>query len=64
MKILAVNIHNQLAKKLGVLAATERAWLLDKNKFEKNKPDFVIGVANGVIEGYFRLLGVSRHYIN
>lgn len=59
MKILAVNIHNQLAKGLSVLASTERAWLLDKNKFEKNLPDFVIGVANGVIKGYFRLLGVS-----
>lgn len=59
MRILAVNIHNQLANGLSVLASTERAWLLDKNKFEKNLPDFVIGVANGVIKGYFRLLGVS-----
>ena len=59
MKILAVNIHNQHNKKLSVLAATERAWMLDENKFKENLPDFVIGVANGVIKGYFRLLGVS-----
>lgn len=59
MKILAVNIHNQLAKKLSVLAATERAWLLDENKFRENLPDFVIGVAKGVIHGHFRLLDVD-----
>jgi hypothetical protein len=58
MKILAVNIHNQLAKGLDFLASTERAWLLDENKFRENLPDFVIGVASGVIKGYFRLQDV------
>lgn len=63
MKILAVNIHNQLAKKLSVLDATKRAWLLDENKFEKNLPVFVIGVANGDIKGYFRLMGWNKDKI-
>jgi hypothetical protein len=63
MKILAVNIHNQLDNDLSVLDATKRAWLLDENKFDKNLPDFVIGVANGVIKGHFRFIGWSKDKI-
>jgi len=58
MKILAVNIHNQLAKGLGVLASTERAWKLDEKKFKENLPNFVIGVASGKIRAYYRLQDV------
>lgn len=60
MKILAVNINKQLASRLKVLPATERAWKLDETKFRKNLPDFVIGVANGKIQGYFRLQAVFK----
>lgn len=58
MKILAVNIHNQLTKGLGELASTERAWKLDEKKFKENLPDFVIGVASGKIKGHYRLQDV------
>ncbi len=57
MKIIAVNIHNELPKK-GALAATESAWKLNESKFRDNLPDFVIGVASGIIHGHYKFQNV------
>jgi len=59
MKIIAVNIHKGLAKKVSPFKATERAWKLNESKFRKNLPDYVIGVASGQIEGFYKLVNVS-----
>ena len=59
MKLLAVNI-SKLVKKdetnVDIIKdATEKAWILNKSKLEKDLPYFVIGVSAGVIKGRFVL---------
>jgi len=59
MKLLAVNI-SKLVKKdetnVDIIRdATEKAWILNKSKLEKDLPYFVIGVISGVIKGRFIL---------
>jgi len=51
--IIAVNISKALAKGLTVPAATERAWALNRSNCKKR--EYVIGVVNGLIKGYFKL---------
>jgi hypothetical protein len=58
MNLIAVNISKQFEKK-GLLAATEEAWKLNQNKFRKNLPEFVIGVASGNIKSYYKFLSES-----
>jgi len=59
MKLIAVNIHKGLSKKVCPFNATKRAWKLNESKFRKKFPDFVIGVASGEIKGFYRLVDVS-----
>ena len=61
MKIIAVNIKNNIVTMPNVMAATERAWKL---KIENASPyDYVIGVANGTIKGYFKIENVIEDTI-
>ena len=59
MKLIAVNINKALAKKASAFDATKRAWKLNEVKFRKNLPDFVIGVASGIIKGYYKFEDVN-----
>lgn len=54
--IIAVNIRQTLKPGISALQATERAWSLKLNNCRPH--GFVIGVINGSIIGYFRLLNV------
>jgi hypothetical protein len=59
MKLLAVNI-SKLVKKdetnVDIIRdATEKAWVLNMSKLEKDLPYFVVGVIAGVIKGRFVL---------
>jgi hypothetical protein len=59
MKLLAVNISKRVKKDETnvdiIRAATEKAWILNKSKLEKDLPYFVIGVISGLIKGHFIL---------
>lgn len=54
--IIAVNIGKSLAEGKSVVEATERAWKLNIDKCKDC--DYVIGVANGKIQGSFVLKDV------
>lgn len=57
MKIIAVNINKALASnpRPTILDATKRAWKLNINRCKDY--DYVIGVGNGHIQGFFRKTG-------
>ncbi len=60
MKILAVNISKALDRKdinniVKIQIATERAWKLNAGKLILDIPEFVVGVASGIVYGYFNL---------
>jgi hypothetical protein len=55
MKIIAVNITKTLASGLSVLSSTERAWVLNISNCSKR--NYVIGIKNGKIEGFFKKTG-------
>jgi hypothetical protein len=62
MKLLAVNISKLVDQKETnvdiIRTATQKAWILNKSKLEKDLPYFVIGVSAGVIKGRFILVKV------
>lgn len=53
-KIIVVNIGTSLAAGHSHLHSTERAWPLNPDRCKKHQ--YVIGVVNGVIMAYFRLI--------
>lgn len=55
--IIAVNIRRALASGLSVINSTSRAWALSLQRCQQE--DYVIGVVNGQIQGYFRLINVN-----
>jgi hypothetical protein len=56
MKIIAVNIRHNIHTVSTIIGATRRAWLL--NQAKANSCDYVIGVSNGTVRGYFKLHSV------
>lgn len=64
MKITAVNISKTFASGLEALNASEKAWKLNENKFKKDLPKYIIGVASGKVLGYFTLKKVSPEGTN
>lgn len=54
MTILAVNIRHNIISVPSVIGATRRAWRI--NLVKAGKCDFVIGVSNGSVHGYYILL--------
>lgn len=53
MSIIAVNI-NRNVKRLPVQIAIQQAWKLNPKR--ASKCIYVIGVVNGIVQGYFRIL--------
>ena len=62
MRIIIVNISRNIRRPNSVIHATKRAWKL--NIRHANNADYVIGVTNGSVQGYFKILNVINDRIH
>ena len=57
MKIIAVNVKDNIKNMSTVKQATQRAWKLNINKAKQQ--EYVVGVVLGVVKGHFKIEGAS-----